>query len=254
MARARARSGAGSQTPFRLVSDGLSDIGLVRRRNEDAFLDRPEAGLWAVADGMGGHEAGDYASGSIIEALAGLESGNGRDLLRRTAERALTEVDRNLRNRAAVLGPDALIGSTVVVLMIRGAAFGCVWAGDSRLYRRRAGELQRLTTDHSQAQELIDAGVLSEAEARYHPSAHIVTQAIGSGNLDFGWVEGKVLPGDRFLLCSDGLTNVVGDPEIAQQLGDGAPAEIAARLRDAVLSRGAPDNVTIVIVAAEPAG
>jgi serine/threonine protein phosphatase PrpC len=242
-------------TALRFVSYGLTHVGLVRRRNEDAFLDRPEAGLWAVADGVGGHQAGDYASARIVDTLAGFRRPLA-DLEEFTDEvrRALAHVDVHLRARATALGPGAAIASTVVALLVYGAEFACLWAGDSRLYHWRDGVLRRLSTDHTRVQELIAAGLLAPEDAAGHPEAHVVTQAVGVGRLVFGTRVGTVQPGDRFLLCSDGLTNVAADAEIAAELAAAPePRGAAERLRDLALARGAPDNVTIVVVAAEPA-
>jgi serine/threonine protein phosphatase PrpC len=236
--------------PLRLTSHGLTHIGLVRQRNEDALLDRPDLGIWAVADGMGGHEAGDFASASIVTTLGALEPPGDLGALVDAAAAELVAVDAALRARAATLGPTAVIASTVVALFAGVGEFACLWAGDSRLYRWRAGALRRLTTDHSKVQEMVEAGLLRPEAAARHPYSNIVTRSIGGGRLEFGRLRDTVLPGDRFLLCSDGLTNVVGDSEIAEELAAAPPRE-AARLRDHVLARGAPDNVTIVIVQAE---
>lgn len=239
---------------MRFVSHALTHIGLVRRRNEDAVLDRPERGLWVVADGMGGHEAGDVASSRIVAALDEIAPAAGLAELERACLARLRDVDAELRARAAMLGPAATIASTVVALLANQHEYRCLWAGDSRVYRWRGGDLSRLTTDHSRVQELVDAGLLSPEEATRHPEQNIVTQAIGGGRLEFGQEGGTINPGDRFLLCSDGLTNMVSDDEIAHELGDApAPTDTAGRLLDLVLARGAHDNVTIVIVAAEPA-
>jgi serine/threonine protein phosphatase PrpC len=240
----------------RFISHGLTHVGLVRTRNEDAFLDRPDIGLWAVADGMGGHQAGDEASAAIVAALAALRP---RDLTEiddyvDEVKKPLTLADHDLRARAAALGPTAVIASTVVALFVYEGDFGCLWAGDSRAYQLRDGDLHRLTADHTRVQELIDAGVLRPQEAAGHPEAHVVTQSIGGGRLAYGVRVGNIRPGDRFLLCSDGLTGMVADAEIAAELSAAAaPQEAAERLRDLVLARGAIDNVTIVIVAVAPA-
>jgi serine/threonine protein phosphatase PrpC len=235
----------------RFASHGLTDIGLVRARNEDAFLERPEIALWVVADGMGGHDKGDEASAAIVTALAALRP---RDLTEiddyvDEVKKPLTLVDRDLRARAAVQGPGAVIASTVVALFIYGDDFGCLWAGDSRLYLLRDGEFRQLTTDHSLVQEMTDAGQLTPEQAALHPNRNVVTQAIGGGRFLLGVRAGNIRPGDRFLLCSDGLTNMVADTEIAGHLNaEPAPKDAAERLRDLVLARGAIDNVTLVIV------
>src|SRR3954452_4547636 len=155
------------------------------------------------------------------------------------------------------LGPAAVIASTVVVLLATADEFACLWAGDSRLYRWRpleqdGGEFQQLTIDHSKVQEMVEAGLLRPEEAAHHPYSNIVTRSVGGGRLEFSRLREAVQPGDRFLLCSDGLTNMVGDAEIAQELAAAPPREAALRLRDHVLARGAVDNVTIVIIHAEP--
>ncbi|MBV9153462.1 MAG: serine/threonine-protein phosphatase [Alphaproteobacteria bacterium] len=240
---------------FRFTSHALTHIGLVRQRNEDAFLDRPDLGLWAVADGMGGHQAGDFASASIVTALGAIQPPQElADFLEAVASE-LVAVDIALQTRAEKLGPSAVIASTVVVLMVKGDEFVCLWAGDSRLYRWRsgdlAGELRQLTTDHSKVQEMVDAGLLRPEDAHRHPYSNIVTRSIGGGRLEFGRLRDRIEPGDRFLLCTDGLTNMVADPDIAQELSAEPPREAALRLRDHVLARGAVDNVTIVIVTAE---
>lgn len=239
--------------PARFLSHGLTHVGLVRRRNEDAFLDRPELGLWAVADGMGGHAEGDYASARIVAALAALEPpGDLSQFIEAAAER-LREVDAELRARAARLGPRAAIASTVVVLLADAREFAVLWAGDSRAYRWRNGEFRQLTVDHSHVQELVDAGQLAAEAAASHPQSHVVTQAIGAGRLEFGILRERLVAGDRFLLCSDGLTNMVGDADIAREIAAAPPAIAAERLLERVLARGAVDNATIVVVAAEPA-
>ena len=238
---------------IRFASHGLTHAGLVRRRNEDAFLDRPDVGLWAVADGMGGHEAGDYASARVVVALGEIAPPADLDDSASACEARLREVDAELRARAAMLGPAATIASTVVVLLADEHGFVCLWAGDSRIYRWCAGELSRLTTDHSRVQELVDAGLLAPESAANHPHSNIVTRAIGGGRLEFGRLREPLKPGDRFLLCSDGLTNMVTDPEIARELnGAAVSAEAAQHLLDLVLARGAHDNVTVVVVDAEP--
>ena len=236
----------------RFVSYGLTHVGLVRQRNEDAFLDRPELGLWAVADGMGGHEAGDYASARIVAALGGIEPPAALGAFIEAATAHLREVDAELRARASRLGPAAVIASTIVVLLADAREFAVLWAGDSRAYRWRDGECRRLTVDHSHVQELVDAGRLPAEEAASHPQSHVVTQAIGGGRLEFGLLREALVAGDRFLLCSDGLTNMVSDADIAREIAAAPPRLAAERLLDRVLAAGAIDNATIVIVAVEP--
>jgi serine/threonine protein phosphatase PrpC len=238
-----------SRLQFR--SHGLTHVGLVRQRNEDAFLDRPEHGLWAVADGMGGHDQGDYASAAVVNRLSGFRPFADLEEYTDEVRRALSHVDVHLRARAKAAGPQTVIASTVACLLVYGEEFAAVWSGDSRVYQRRAGELLRLSTDHSRVQELLDAGLLTPDETTRHPEAHLVTQAIGAGRLHFGTRVGMLRPGDRFLLCTDGLTNLVPDAEIAAELAAAAPQAAAERLLDLVLARGAVDNVTILVLSAE---
>jgi serine/threonine protein phosphatase PrpC len=236
---------------LRFRSHGLTHVGLVRQRNEDAFLDRPEHGLWAVADGMGGHDQGDYASAAVINRLSGFRPFADLEEYTDEVRRALSHVDVHLRARAKAAGPQTVIASTVACLLVHGEESAAVWSGDSRVYRLRAGELLRLSTDHTRVQEMLDAGLLTPEAATRHPEAHLVTQAIGAGRLHFGTRVGMVRPGDRFLLCTDGLTNMVPDAEIAAELAAAAPQAAAERLLDLVLARGAVDNVTILVLSAE---
>lgn len=238
---------------LRFISHGLTHIGLVRQRNEDAFLDRPDLGIWAVADGMGGHHAGDFASASIVTALGAVEPPGDLDAFVEAAAAELAAVDSALRSRASKLGPNAVIASTVVVLLAMHDEVAGLWAGDSRFYRWRDGEFRRLSKDHSKVQEMVDAGLLQPEQMSRHPYSNIVTRSVGGGPFELARLRDQVQAGDRFLLCTDGLTNVVGDIEIAAELAAAPPRDAALRLRDHVLARGAPDNVTIVIVHAEPA-
>ncbi|HEY9348845.1 MAG TPA: serine/threonine-protein phosphatase, partial [Inquilinus sp.] len=144
----------------------------------------------------------------------------------------------------------AVIGATVVVLLLRDGRYACLWAGDSRLYLLRDGMLRQLTRDHSYVQRLIDSGSRTPEQGRRHPGANVITRAVGaSGPLELDMVQGDSRPGDVFLLCSDGLTNVVAEAEIADRLA-ALPCEAASTaLLDLALARGAPDNVTLVVLA-----
>src|SRR5262249_54907908 len=197
-------------------------------------------GIWAVADGMGGHEAGDFASASIATALGAIEPPADLEDFAEAAAGELDAIDHALRSRALKLGPYAVIASTVVILLAKGEEFVALWAGDSRLYRWRDGELRQLTTDHSKVQEMVDAGLLRPEQAAHHPHSNIVTRSVGGGVFELSRVRHRAEAGDRFLLCSDGLTNLVGDAEIAVELA-APPRDAALRLRDHVLARGAPD-------------
>jgi protein phosphatase len=225
---------------------GRTHRGLVREANEDAILTDPTGVLWAIADGMGGYGHGDIAADLVIDALARLPHGGiGRTLLRRGLAEAHADVRR--RARSDGLGP---IGATVVAALIEGDRATIGWAGDSRAYLLREGRLAPLTRDHSVVQELIDSATLSEAEAAAHPQAHVVTRAIGVGEEPSPeFVELALQAGDRLLLCSDGLSRCVPEPEIAAALaGSEDPDAACVALLEAALAHGAPDNVSAVLL------
>ncbi|WP_294122784.1 protein phosphatase 2C domain-containing protein [Sphingomonas sp.] len=226
-------------------------VGLRRKVNEDSLLVRSERGLWAVADGMGGHQAGDVASAKVVEALHDLPIVYGLDALVETATVALEQVNRDLIELAGSDDTEMSIGSTVVGLAIAGDQYRAFWAGDSRAYLLRDGLVTQITRDHSLVQSLVDAGMLSPGEALDHPNANIITRAVGvSPKLQVDTVGGEVVAGDLFILGSDGVTRLVDDQELAEQLASGSMDEAADRLIEMVLARGAPDNATLIIVKA----
>lgn len=225
-----------------------TDVGLRRKVNEDSMLVRTDRGLWAVADGMGGHDKGDVASAMVTEALQRLPIVYGLDNLVDSAIGALAQVNRDLIALAASGETSRTIGSTVVGLAIAGEQFRCFWAGDSRAYRIRGREIVQLTRDHSLVQDLVDAGMLTPQEAEDHPNANVITRAVGVvADLKIDAVSGDVRSGDLFLLASDGLTRLVNDAELTAELTSKCPAEAAESLVETALSRGAPDNVTMII-------
>ena len=225
-----------------------TNVGLRRKVNEDSILVRTERGLWAVADGMGGHEAGDVASGMVAEALQRLPVVYGLEQLVEAAIEELRRVNRELIELARTGGHEHTIGTTVVALAIADGHFHCFWAGDSRAYRVRDGQIRRISRDHSLVQDLVDAGMLAADEAERHVNANVITRAVGvAEDLDVDSSTGDALPGDLFLLASDGLTRLVDDQEILVQLATSTPDEAADTLIDMVLARGAPDNVSLII-------
>jgi len=226
-------------------------VGLRRKINEDSVLVDSERGLWAVADGMGGHEAGEVASTMVTDALRCLPRTCDIDELTSQAVQSLRAVNRELLLLAHSNDREerSTIGTTVVGLAIADGSFRCFWMGDSRAYRIHDGEIARLTHDHSLVQELVDAGMLREEEADTHEQANLITRAVGTDEkAEVEIVGGEARPGDQFLLASDGLTRVVRDQELQAEMSRGSPAEVADNLIDTVLSRGAPDNVSLVIV------
>ncbi|MBK5002286.1 serine/threonine-protein phosphatase [Pseudomonas sp. S31] len=227
-----------------------SHVGMVRKINEDACLELTWDGLWAVADGMGGHAAGDYVSSLAVDSLRQLPIIDGLDDFTLAVRDTLGRVNHAVREETVRRGV-AMMGSTVVVLAARGDQAVGLWAGDSRLYRLRGGRIERLSHDHSYVQELQDSGLLNEAEARVHPRGNIVTRAIGvEDRLELQAVSVQVQRGDTYLLCSDGLNKTAEDHEIADVLGHADPYQVVRSLVHLGLTRGAPDNITAVVVKA----
>ncbi len=209
---------------------------------------RTDRGLWAVADGMGGHDAGDVASASIADALLRLPVVYGLDDLVDSAVIALKATNQKLI-ALATDQDQQMIGSTVVGLAVADSRYRCFWAGDSRAYRIRGDQIVQLTRDHSLVQDLVDAGMLEPAEAQDHPNSNVVTRAIGvAEDVQIEVADGDAGPGDIFLLASDGLTKLVGDTELLAELNSGDAEQAADRLIETVLARGAPDNVSMIIV------
>jgi len=208
-----------------------------------------ERGLWAVADGMGGHDAGEIASTMVTDALRCLPTTADLDVLANQAVETLREVNRELIDLARGGVTGRTIGTTVVGLAIADGAFRCFWMGDSRAYRLRAGEIARVSRDHSLVQDLVNAGMLTAEEAETHEDANLITRAVGaSETADVEIVSGDARLGDQFILASDGLTRLVPDDELAAELGRGALEHAADKLIETVLARGAPDNVSMIIV------
>lgn len=232
--------------PTTLVSDAATHPGAVRTRNEDSLVDRPDAGLWAVADGAGGHGSGDVASQAAAAALAAIPGALPPAELLARVRLALSQVHADLLRQAAAAGPERVICTTIVALLARHGYYACLWAGDSRAYLLRDGALSRVTHDHSLVQELVDRGAITEAEAEHHPQANVILRAVGAGEtLELDKVSGRILPDDALLLCSDGLFKDVPEPDIAALLAQGAGA---AALVQAALERGARDNVSAVVL------
>ena len=229
-----------------MVGEAATDVGAVRSRNEDSLVARDDAGLWAVADGAGGHGAGDVASQAVAEALAGLPRQLSAAELLAQVRLRLAAVHADLQQRAAAAGPSRILATTVVVLLARGGHYAALWAGDSRIYLLRDGALRRVTRDHSVVQEMVDDGTLSEAEAEAHPQANVITRAVGArGELVLDKVSDRILPGDVFLLCSDGLFKALPEALIGERLRAGATAQ---DLVAEAVAAGARDNVTAVVV------
>ena len=230
---------------LRFETGSATDVGCLRARNEDAFLVHESAGVFAVADGMGGHEGGALASAAIIEALGTLAPAtSAADLLDR-CEKAAILANGKIR---AISPTGGIVGTTLVALLTHQTDFACVWSGDSRLYLVRDGAIEQWTEDHTEVQELLASGAITPDQAVTWPRRNVVTRALGvleAPELDIR--PGSLRPGDVFVLCSDGLTNHVDPGEIRDAVG-AAAQEAADALVKLTLLRGARDNVTVVVV------
>jgi type VI secretion system protein ImpM len=230
-------------------SFGRSVVGKKRALNEDAMLDRVNSGLWAVADGMGGHSAGDVASQAIIAALAKVEPANDGVEYANRVTHALQQVNSQLLRMAADSGEiGQVIGSTVVVLLTVESNCIFLWAGDSRLYRFRAGQLEQLTHDHSLFAEFARQGLLTEQQLISSGRCDTITRAIGSKeSLILEQASCEAIPGDLYLLCSDGLDKELTHEDIAAVFRETQFEGIADLLIHKAEERGARDNVTVIV-------
>ncbi|MCC5863639.1 MAG: serine/threonine-protein phosphatase [Wenzhouxiangella sp.] len=229
---------------LQISSSAFTHQGHYRKRNEDACLDQIERRLWAVCDGMGGHQAGDYASQWIVRQLAAV---NLSDRLGRSVQSikcCLQDCNRHLWGyaRAHQLGQ---IGATVVLMLIQGERVVIIWAGDSRAYRVRNGQIRQMTDDHSYAQEL--ARATGRAPEPGQPGNEAITRAVGAcESLSLDCLVMEARPGDNWMLCSDGVSGVV-DPYRMEEILDSAIAPAEA-LVDEALQNGSRDNCTAVCV------
>lgn len=231
-------------------SASRTHVGTVRKLNEDAVLERPDRGLWVVADGMGGHAAGDFASASVVDALNGISAPASLGVLLGEVRQRLQAVNQSLSEEARQRGQE-VIGSTVVVLALFGTHAVVLWAGDSRAYLYRDGELKQLTRDHSQVEEFINLGLITPEQAEGHPASNIITRAVGvAGYLDVDSEMFEIAAGDTVLLCSDGLYRELGDAEIKACLAMADCQQACEALLEGALAQGARDNVSVVVARA----
>jgi serine/threonine protein phosphatase PrpC len=233
--------------PLSFDVGSATHAGKVRERNEDSCLVRTDTGLWAVADGMGGHAAGDLASRILVESLDAIAQPEAAaDLL----QQCETQI---FRANAEIVGwsrahNGATIGTTAAVLLVRDRHFACLWAGDSRVYAISHGAIRQLSRDHSEVEELIARGALSRKDAEHWPS-NAITRAVGvAENLELEVVTGSAEPGDIFVICSDGLTRHLSDHEILEHAAGRHARAACEGMLALALERGGLDNVTVVVV------
>ena len=247
-----------------------TDPGPVREHNEDAFLVEQEEGLFVIADGMGGHAAGEVASRMAVETLLELLGGEGddpdetrlvrdfeptdtADILRERLRYAMNQASVKIRKESESRPETRGMGTTVVVLLAEDGQAHFAHVGDSRAYLYREGRLIRLTRDHTVVQQEIDAGRLTPELARLVPHKHILTQSVGfHGPVEPDTTTRVIEPGDLFILCSDGLTDPLDDAAILEVVRSTPPEMLADALCEAALAAGGEDNVTVVTVLARP--
>src|SRR5437764_3402611 len=224
---------------------GLTDVGRQRQGNEDSYLEQPP--LFAVADGMGGARAGEVASKIAVEMLADRAPADG------SPERHLAEVtkeaNRQIYEKAQADSELAGMGTTLTAALVTGREVAIGHVGDSRLYRLRDGQLERLTQDHSLVEEFVRQGKLTPEEAENHPQRSIITRALGpEPDVDVETYTHAGRAGDVYLLCSDGLTGMVSEKRIAEILGEASSLDEAAhRLVDEANANGGKDNITVLL-------
>ncbi|MEL6837912.1 MAG: protein phosphatase 2C domain-containing protein [Pseudomonadota bacterium] len=232
---------------LRFSGAGYTHVGHVRDRNEDAILLDPTGQLWVVADGMGGHGHGDVAADMVVDGLADLEDGAEPEVM---LSEQITRINSDIH--AMMIRRGRTIGATLVVAFLQDNVSYLAWVGDSRIYLLRAGRLRQLSHDHSRVQEMVDAGLLTAKEAATHAERNVITRAMGvEPTVDIDSATLPMQADDRIMLCSDGLTTCVSDNTIAQIMNaHQLPEDTAAALMRAALDAGAPDNVSVIVIAA----
>jgi protein phosphatase len=226
-------------------------VGNVRERNEDSCLARPETGIWAVADGMGGHADGDLASQSVIRALETIERPTSGDALLARCEESVRFANLRLREFGRERGD--VVGATVAILLAFDGFYACMWSGDSRIYRVREGQIVQLSRDHTEVQELLAEGTITVEEAKNWRGRNGITRAIGIQDVpELEMTSGALNPGDSFVICSDGLTNHVQDDEILRYVSANLSQQACNALIALTLERGALDNVSVIVARYRP--
>lgn len=235
---------------MQVVSHAQTHVGLIRKVNEDACLELPEYGIWAVADGMGGHAAGDVASRWVLDAVktAVLSCKNAR-ITKEILISALEDANSSLQHYSQQHLQGNTAGTTVVVLLLQDSQFHLLWVGDSRGYLYRNELLKQTTRDHSQVTEMVEQGLLTEDEAEHHECANVITRAIGvESQVEVDVISGECKPEDVFLLCTDGLNKEIPDVEIKEYLKNTDVMEASMALLHSSLVSGARDNVTHILI------
>lgn len=227
----------------KVAAEARSHVGHVRTVNEDRFLSRTDRGFWAVTDGMGGHQGGVAAASIVVSALEDMADGSNP-----FDDDCVVQTLQHANQMICALGKsDSVSGVTIVAARQDGDSIVIYWAGDSRAYRVGGGKAQLVSHDHSYVQELIDAGVLSKAEARGHPKANVVTRALGvNRTVEIETTRVPFRPGESILLCSDGLSRSLAAKDL---IGPSPSLSYSAdRLLGNALRRDGTDNATLVLI------
>jgi type VI secretion system protein ImpM len=237
-----------SARAFVWKSAAVTSTGNVRSHNEDSILELPAAGVWVVADGMGGHNAGDVASRMIVDSLATMTGAERPSAFVDEVETRLRDVNSRLYQHS-LNNDTGVSGSTVVTLLAFDRFALSVWAGDSRVYRSRGGICEQVTRDHSEVQELVETGVISADSAEEHSASNVITRAVGgTENLYLDLELRELKHNDKFLLCSDGLYKEVPEADIGRHLAANDPEGACKALLKHALSGKGSDNVSIIVV------
>lgn len=223
-------------------------IGHVRRVNEDSLVSLPDMGIFVVSDGMGGHDGGDFASQTIVETVSNITRDTSSENKVGALKSALNEAHEKILSETVRRGEDC-IGATVVSLVLLDQSFVCLWSGDSRLYRYRNDKIELLTHDHSFVAQFVEAGLISWDEAEQHPQSNLITHAVGiDDHLHLEFIEGDLQPGDRFLLCSDGLNKYAGFETLSDILNRTDIDESTDELMKYALDGGGEDNISLIVL------
>ena len=249
MSRQTAMNGQPSRDGFLISSHGVTHTGHVRSKNEDSFLVHEDENVWIVADGMGGHHAGDFASQTITNNLGLFKQHASLDDSILLLEENILNSNAIIRKKSFKLGRNATIGSTVVCVYVWQNLMFVLWAGDSRLYRYRDGQLQRLTEDHSYVEELVRMGKIEAADAEEHPAANVVLKAVGIDDqltIDLEYYE--IQENDVYIACSDGLYKDLEESKIGPiiEAHSDNMRDLADELLASSLAAGGTDNTSII--------
>jgi protein phosphatase len=228
----------------------LTDEGKRRSHNEDSILALPDDGIFVVADGMGGHAAGDVASRMVCDAIEAMDTKGTLPQIVDRFDDTVIKANKSIRAHSDEHFEGKTMGCTIISMLASGNVGVCLWAGDSRLYQVRDGEMKQISRDHDPLEELVESGQLTPEQADEHPDSSVITRAVGGQpDLHLDIIAFDIQPDDVYMLCSDGLYREVLRDEIHQILGNEQPTdETAKRLLNLALERGARDNVSVIVV------